>query len=67
MKAFRRWLTMPVISIADGLLLVTAVIAADALKLAWHLPWPAVLTIVWGTMISAFFLIGFIRGFGRSR
>jgi len=65
MKAFRRWLAKPVISIADGRLLATATITADALKLGWHLPWPAILAIVWGATITAFILTGAIKGLHR--
>ena len=66
MKAFRRWLTQPVVSIADALILLTATVSADALRLGWHLPWPAVIAIVWGTGMGAFVAIGFIKGFIRS-
>ena len=66
MKAFRRWLTKPIVSIADLLLLLTATIAADALKLGWHLPWPAILAITWGAGTAAFILIGFIKSLIRS-
>ena len=36
MKAFRRWLTKPVVSIADALLAAASTSAADILKLAWN-------------------------------
>lgn len=65
-RAAWRWLTKPAISIADGLLIATATLTADALKLAWHLPWPAVLAIVWGIVAVALFGVGFAKGFGRS-
>jgi hypothetical protein len=66
MRAFWRWLTSPVISVADGLIMATATISADALKLAWHLPWPAVLAIVWGAVAGALFGISFAKSLIRS-
>jgi len=66
MKAFRRWLTKPVISIADGMAIASLTLAADAMKLGWHLPWSLVLVLVWGITALALFGTGFIKGFGRS-
>ena len=66
MKAAWRWLTKPAISIADGLLIATATLTADALKLAWHLPWGAALAIVWGIIAVSLFGISFTKGLIRS-
>lgn len=66
MKTFWHWLTKPVISIADGLLIAAATLAADAMKLAWHLPWGVILAIVFAITAAALFAIGFVKGFGRS-
>jgi len=65
-KAFWRWLTQPVISVADGLLMAGTVLAADVMNLAWHLPWPAVVVIVSAIVAAALFGIGFAKGFARS-
>ena len=67
MRTFWRWLSKPVISIADSLLLVTVVCAADAVKLGWHLPWWLVIITGWGGFTAAFFLIGFAKGLCRHR
>ena len=66
MGAFRRWLTKPAISIADGIAIASLTLAADAIKLGWHLPWGIVLLIVWGATTAALFGTGFIKGFARS-
>lgn len=66
MRAFWRFLTKPVVSVADAALMATVVISADAMHLAWHLPWQAVLAIVWGGTVAAVFLIGFAKGVTRS-
>ena len=66
MNAFRRWLTKPAISIADGIAIASLTIAADAIKLGWHLPWGIVLIIIWTTTTAAMFGTGFIKGFSRS-
>ena len=65
MKAFWRWLTRPVISVADAMLMASCVLGADALNLSWHLPWPAVIAIVWAIVGAASFLIGFVKGLMR--
>ena len=67
MRKFWRWLRKPVVSIADGLLLITLTCGADALKLATHLSWGLVILTGWGAYAAAFFLIGFARGLRRRR
>ena len=66
MRTLWRWLARPVISVADAMLIATATLAADALKLGLHLPWPAVLAAVWGTLMVTFILISFTKSFIRS-
>lgn len=66
MKRIWRFLTRPVVSVADAALMATCVVAADAMHLAWRLPWWAVLVIVWAATIAAVFGIGFVKGFCRS-
>ena len=65
-KAFWRWVTKPVVSVADAMLMATVVIAADAMHLAWHVPWWAILLIAWGGTVLFAFGAGFVKGFGRS-
>jgi hypothetical protein len=64
-RAFWRWLTRPVISVADTMLMASAVLGADALKLSWGLPWPAVIAIVWAIVGAAAVLVGFVKGLMR--
>ena len=66
MKRFWRFLTRPVVSVADAALIATAVIAGDVMHLGLHLPWGWVLVIVWAVTIAAVFGIGFVKGFCRS-
>lgn len=66
MRRFWRFLTRPVVSVADAALMATAVLAGDAMHLGWHLPWGVVLVIVWGVTIAAVFGAGFVKGFARS-
>ena len=66
MQAFRRWLTKPAISIADGLMYTACTLGAEAMKLGWHLPWPAILAIVAGTTTATLFATGFVKGLTRS-
>lgn len=64
-KAFWRYLTKPVVSIADAALMATAVVTADAFHLYLHLPWWAVLVIAWGGTILFAFGAGFVKGLAR--
>ena len=66
MRAFWRFLTKPVISIADAALMATVVVTADELHVALHVPWWALLAVAWGGTILFAFGAGFARRFGRS-
>ena len=66
MKAAWRFLTKPVVSVADAVLMASCVAAADAMHLGLHLAWGWVLVIVWAGTIAAVFGTGFAKGFCRS-